>query len=222
MTLAELQELWTQLKRFRGTPPNKVAEYFHPDCVIAYLATGRVYAGFTQVEQLMASHRDSFHFISETEVLSSCYDPLNLAIVEESRIKVNHARQIDWLAPGLKSTSNELDLNICTATVLKDGKIWRQRVYWDNALVLKAFKVLPGSVPAVADLRVAEAVSAAFGAAKQQPPVAANNDTAAPVKSVPDLRANSARGFKVGPALPQNTSVKVLQNPGGKSSISFG
>jgi hypothetical protein len=148
-----LEKRWEVLRRNRGAAPSKIGNYFHPDAQILYVPTGILYrtiqnpADYKEIqvrrsqsiEQLMASWRDSYQYITESRIVSRHVDREQDAIVEVLSITLSHNVHIDWLIE-LKPTRKQCTVELVFVTQLRDEKIWRQRVYWDQQEVFASLK----------------------------------------------------------------------------------
>ncbi|KAJ3253040.1 hypothetical protein HK104_007287 [Borealophlyctis nickersoniae] len=146
--VSTLETLWEALRRFRGAPPISAEKYFDKTAIVTYIPTGTSYTGLTQIEALLASLRETYMYVQKVDVLNTVYSSESATIIEETLWTLRHNRIMPWLAPGIKDTGEEVRFVMCTVTELnvESGKIERQRVYWDQANVLKQLRVLPTSV----------------------------------------------------------------------------
>ena len=58
-------------------------------------------------------------------------------LVEEARIRFVHTKQMDWFLPGLAPTRKEIDVDLVIVIEFRDGKMAAERIYWDQATVLR-------------------------------------------------------------------------------------
>ncbi|KAJ3036276.1 hypothetical protein HDV00_002932 [Rhizophlyctis rosea] len=249
--VATLKAEWEYLRRFRGTPPASAPLYFHPDCQVLYIATGQSYAGLSQVEQLFAELRRTFMYVENVEVISTAYGEASGTVTEESVWTIRHNTNMEWLAPGLRESGEMIKLLICTVSEIREGKIKNQRIYWDNAYVLRTLKALPQSVtsrgkqivlrtatPAVVDQAIAAIDGASVDVPEQEPEVhspalarrvepQAASGLVGGAPSTPPVMAASQPGTTTKQEFPttggKRTSTRLYgKPPGGQSSISFG
>jgi carboxymethylenebutenolidase len=58
-------------------------------------------------------------------------------IVEEAHINFVHTQQMDWFLPGVAPTNKPIEFDIVILVQFCDGKMAAERIYWDQASVLK-------------------------------------------------------------------------------------
>lgn len=58
-------------------------------------------------------------------------------IVEEALLKLTHSNQINWLLPNQAPTGKRLEFRVVIFVEFRDGKIANERIYWDQAQVLR-------------------------------------------------------------------------------------
>lgn len=58
-------------------------------------------------------------------------------IVEEARINLVHTQQMDWFLPGIPPTNKPIEFDIVLVVQFRDGKMAAERIYWDQASVLR-------------------------------------------------------------------------------------
>jgi carboxymethylenebutenolidase len=63
-------------------------------------------------------------------------------IVDEIRTRFTHDRLMDWFLPGVGPTHKVVDIDIIVVVQFRDGKIACERIYWDQATVLRQVGLL--------------------------------------------------------------------------------
>jgi carboxymethylenebutenolidase len=58
-------------------------------------------------------------------------------IVEEARVKLVHSKQMDWFLPGIPATNKPIEVELVIVIEFRDGKMAAERIYWDQAAVLR-------------------------------------------------------------------------------------
>ena len=58
-------------------------------------------------------------------------------IVEEARVKLVHSKQMDWFLPGIPPTNKTIEVELVIVIEFRDGKMATERIYWDQAAVLR-------------------------------------------------------------------------------------
>lgn len=59
------------------------------------------------------------------------------AIVEEARVKLVHSKQMEWFLPGVPPTNKTIEVELVIVIEFRDGKMATERIYWDQAAVLR-------------------------------------------------------------------------------------
>ena len=63
-------------------------------------------------------------------------------VVDEIRTRFTHDRRMDWFLPGVPPTNKVVDIDIIVVVQFRDGKIACERIYWDQATVLRQVGLL--------------------------------------------------------------------------------
>ena len=58
-------------------------------------------------------------------------------IVEEATVRFVHAKQMDWFLPGVPPTNKPIEVQLVIVIEFRDGKMSAERIYWDQAAVLR-------------------------------------------------------------------------------------
>jgi carboxymethylenebutenolidase len=58
-------------------------------------------------------------------------------IVEEARVRLVHTKQMDWFLPGVPPTNKPIEMDLVIIIEFRDGKMAAERIYWDQAAVLR-------------------------------------------------------------------------------------
>ena len=64
-------------------------------------------------------------------------------IAEEAKLRFHHTRQMDWFLPGVAPTGNFIEIDIVIFIDFRDGLMAAERIYWDQASVLRQIGMLP-------------------------------------------------------------------------------
>jgi carboxymethylenebutenolidase len=65
-------------------------------------------------------------------------------LVEELRLRFTHSRQMDWFLPGVPPTNRKVDVPFVVVVQFRGDKLACERIYWDQATVLRQVGLLPG------------------------------------------------------------------------------
>lgn len=58
-------------------------------------------------------------------------------IVEEAKVRLVHSKPIDWFLPGIPPTNKPIEMELVIIIEFRDGKMAAERIYWDQAAVLR-------------------------------------------------------------------------------------
>ena len=105
----------------------------------AYVNHMPVNTGGRGKEELRAFYRDVFipSWPSDLEMT-----PVNRVvggdqIVDELQVRFTHSNQMDWLLPGIAPTGRLVTIDFVVVIQFRDGKVACERIYWDQASVLR-------------------------------------------------------------------------------------
>lgn len=63
-------------------------------------------------------------------------------IVDELHIAFTHNKQMNWFLPGVPPTHKKVEIDLVVVVEFRDGKVACERIYWDQATVLKQVGLL--------------------------------------------------------------------------------
>jgi carboxymethylenebutenolidase len=63
-------------------------------------------------------------------------------LVEEIHTRFTHDRPMEWFLPGVPPTRKEIDIDIIVVVQFRGDKITCERIYWDQATVLRQVGLL--------------------------------------------------------------------------------
>jgi carboxymethylenebutenolidase len=63
-------------------------------------------------------------------------------LVDEIRTRFTHDRPMEWFLPGVPPTHRVVDIDIIVVVQFRDDKICAERIYWDQATVLRQVGLL--------------------------------------------------------------------------------
>ena len=96
-------------------------------------------SGGTGKAELRPYYRDMFipSIPSEWEHTVTNRVMTDNTIVEEAKVRLVHSKQMDWFLPGISPTNKSIELELVIVIEFRDGKMAAERVYWDQAAVLR-------------------------------------------------------------------------------------
>jgi carboxymethylenebutenolidase len=61
-------------------------------------------------------------------------------IAEEAHLRFHHTKQMDWFLPGIPPTGKLIEVDIVVVIDFRDGLMAAERIYWDQAEVLRQIR----------------------------------------------------------------------------------
>ena len=58
-------------------------------------------------------------------------------MVEEDHLRFTHTNRMEWFLPGVPATNRVVDVGFVIVVQFRDGKLACERIYWDQATVLR-------------------------------------------------------------------------------------
>jgi carboxymethylenebutenolidase len=89
--------------------------------------------------QLRAFYRDVFIGSWPADLQMTTFNRVigHDQLVEEARLRFTHANRMDWFLPGVLATHRAVDVDFVIVVQFRDGKLACERIYWDQATVLR-------------------------------------------------------------------------------------
>jgi len=63
-------------------------------------------------------------------------------IAEEAKLRFHHTKQMDWFLPGVTPTGRLIEIDVVIFIDFRDGLMAAERIYWDQAAVLRQIGIL--------------------------------------------------------------------------------
>jgi carboxymethylenebutenolidase len=63
-------------------------------------------------------------------------------LVDEMIFSFTHTQEIPWMLPGIPPTNRRVEVPLVAVVGFRDGKLAHERIYWDQASVLKQIGML--------------------------------------------------------------------------------
>jgi carboxymethylenebutenolidase len=63
-------------------------------------------------------------------------------LVEENHLRFTHKNRMDWFLPGVPATNRLVEADFVIVVQFRDGKLACERIYWDQATVLRQVGLL--------------------------------------------------------------------------------
>jgi carboxymethylenebutenolidase len=144
-----LSDLWDEHVRYEFAIKDARAalDTMVPD---AYVNHVPVLTGGVGKEQLADFYAK--HFIpkmpADTEIVPISRTIGAERLVDEMVIRFTHTIEMDWMLPGIPPTGKRVECATVAVITFRDGKLFNEHVYWDQASVLVQIGLLnPESLP---------------------------------------------------------------------------
>ena len=155
-----LSDLWDEHVRheFATKDANAALDTMTPD---AYVNHVPVLTGGVGKEELREFYAN--HFIpkmpADTEIVPISRTIGSERIVDEIIIKFTHSIEIDWMLPGIAPTGKRVEIATVAVIHFRDGKLFNEHIYWDQASVLVQLGLLDSSKLPVMGVETARKVA---------------------------------------------------------------
>lgn len=147
----DLEQFWeeNEEQKYRGRKTEKLLETFtsHPTPFVNYTPTMTGGIGEQELrrfysEYFLPSSPPSLHMRLLTRTIGVD------RIVDELYLQFKHTVQMPWILPGIPPTNQKVEIVVVSIVGMRGGKVWHERVYWDQASVLFQVGLLdPEEVP---------------------------------------------------------------------------
>ena len=106
------------------------------DATVCHVPTG---SGGTGKNALRRYYRDEFIPSIPEDWTHTMTNRLatDRGIAEEARTRFHHTKQMDWFLPGIRPSGKLIEIDIVVFIDFRDGLMAAERIYWDQAAVLK-------------------------------------------------------------------------------------
>jgi len=138
MTRDELERLWADhlAGEFLTKDVEATLETMVDDAKVDHVP---VHSGGRGKDELRVFYRDVFipswpDDLRQTSINRVVGDG---QLVDEIRLEFTHDRPMEWFLPGVPPTHKSVDIDIVVVVQFRDGKLASERIYWDQATVLR-------------------------------------------------------------------------------------
>jgi carboxymethylenebutenolidase len=155
-----LNDLWDEHVRDEFATKDAAAalDTMVPD---AYVNHVPVLTGGVGRDQLMEFY--SKHFIpnmpSDTEIVPISRTIGSDRLVDEMIVRFTHSIEMDWMLPGIAPTGKRVECATVAIVQFRDGKLFNEHLYWDQASVLVQLGLLDPSTLPIAGVETARKVA---------------------------------------------------------------
>ena len=151
-----LSELWDQHTRneFVTRDTDATLETMVPDAYVNHIP---VLTGGVGRKQLYEFY--SKHFIpkmpADTEFIAISRTIGSDRLVDEMIVRFTHTIEMDWMLPGIAPTGKRVECATVAIVTFRDGELFNEHIYWDQASVLVQLGLLDPSKLPVAGVETA-------------------------------------------------------------------
>jgi carboxymethylenebutenolidase len=112
------------------------------DASVCHVPTGSGAAGKTILRRY---YRDEFipSIPEDWNITTINRVVTDTCIVEEDKLRFHHTKQMDWFLPSVSPTGKLIEIDIVVFIDFRDGLMSAERIYWDQASVLRQIGMLP-------------------------------------------------------------------------------
>jgi carboxymethylenebutenolidase len=144
-----LSDLWDEHVRdeFVIKDANAALETMVPDAYVNHVPVMTGGMGREELGEFYAKH-----FIpkmpADTQIIPISRTIGGDRLVEEMIISFTHDIEIDWMLPGVAPTGKRVECPTVAIVQFREGKLYNEHIYWDQASVLVQLGLLdPGRLP---------------------------------------------------------------------------
>ena len=154
-----LSDLWDAHVRseFATKDARAALDTMTPD---AYVNHVPVLTGGVGKEQLGEFYAN--HFIpqmpADTEIIPISRTIGLERLVDEMVIRFTHDIEMEWMLPGIAPTGKRVEVATVAVITFRDGKLYNEHIYWDQASVLVQLGILDATTLPVAGVETARKV----------------------------------------------------------------
>ena len=155
-----LNDLWDEHVRdeFATKDADGALDTMTPDARVNHVP---VLTGGVGKEELREFY--SRHFIpkmpADTQMVPISRTIGSERLVDEMIIRFTHTIEIDWMLPGIAPTGRRVEFATVAVIQFRDGKLFNEHIYWDQASVLVQLGLLDSSKLPVGGVETARKVA---------------------------------------------------------------
>jgi carboxymethylenebutenolidase len=143
MTIHELEQLWEDhlTGEFVTKDVEATLATMTDDATVDHVP---VHTGGRGKDELRVFYRDIFipSWPDDLEQVAINRVVGENQIVDEIRTRFTHDRPMEWFLPGVSPTRKRIEIDIVAVVQFREGKLCCERIYWDQATVLRQVGLL--------------------------------------------------------------------------------
>ena len=155
-----LSNLWDEFVRdeFAMTDANVALNRMTPDAYVNHVPVLTGGVGREELREYFSKHLIS-KMPADTEIVPISRTIGVKRLVDEMILRFTHTIEIDWMLPGIAPTGKRVECAGVAIIQFRDGKLFSEHLYWDQASVLVQLGLLDSSKLPVAGVETARKVA---------------------------------------------------------------
>jgi carboxymethylenebutenolidase len=155
-----LNDLWDEHVRdeFATKDAAAAVDTMVPDAYVNHVPVLTGGVGRDQVKEFYSKH-----FIPnmppDTEIVPISRTIGSERLVDEMIVRFTHSIEMDWMLPGIAPTGKRVECATVAIVQFRDGKLFNEHIYWDQASVLVQLGLLDPSTLPIAGVETARKVA---------------------------------------------------------------
>lgn len=151
-----LSDLWDEHIRgeFATKDTTVTLDTMVPDAYVNHIPVLTGGVGRDQLNEFYSQH-----FIpkmpSDTEIVPISRTIGSQRLVDEMIFRFTHSVEMDWMLPGIAPTGKRVECALVVIVHFRDGKLFNEHIYWDQASVLVQLGLLDAASLPVAGVETA-------------------------------------------------------------------
>jgi len=155
-----LSDLWDEHVRDEFATKDAAAalDTMVPDAYVNHVPVLTGGVGHDQVKEFYSSTS----FQTSRRIRKSCQFLRTIGsdrLVDEMIVRFTHSIQMDWMLPGIAPTGKRVECATVAIVQFRDGKLFNEHLYWDQASVLVQLGLLDPSTLPIAGVETARRVA---------------------------------------------------------------
>jgi len=125
-----------------------------PDAYVSHIPVLTGGVGREQLQEFYSKHMIP-QMPADTEIIPISRTIGSERLVDELIVRFTHDIEMDWMLPGVAPTGKRVECATVAVITFRDGKLFGEHVYWDQASVLVQLGLLDSSKLPVAGVETA-------------------------------------------------------------------
>src|SRR5215475_14647810 len=118
-----------------------------PDAYVSHIPVLTGGVGREQLQEFYSKHMIP-QMPADTEIIPISRTIGSERLVDELIVRFTHDIEMDWLVPGIAPTGKRVECATVAVITFRDGKLFNEHIYWDQASVLVQLGLLdPATLP---------------------------------------------------------------------------